>query len=41
MKHKTSAFHFDELILTRWDLVKLFFGKRLTGNGLYVFVRWL
>jgi len=29
MKFITSAFKSDELYLSRWDLIKLFFGKTL------------
>jgi len=39
MKHNLSAFRDDELILTRWDLLKLFFGKVLKGTGLIVYIK--
>jgi len=39
MIHNLSAFRNDELILTRWDLLKLFFGKKLKATGLIIYVR--
>jgi len=39
MIHNLSAFRTDEVILTRWDLLKLFFGKKLKGTGLVVYVK--
>lgn len=34
MKYWTYAFHSDELYLTKWDLVKIFFGWRPDLRGL-------
>jgi hypothetical protein len=36
MKYRTSAFYSDELHLSRWDLIKLFFGYTFQGSGLIV-----
>jgi hypothetical protein len=36
MKHKTSAFYSDELYLSRWDLIRLFFGKTFCTTGLII-----
>ena len=36
MKHTLSAFKSDELYLSSWDLIKLFFGKTLRGTGLVI-----
>ena len=36
MKYRTSAFYSDELYLSRWDLIKLFFGYTFKVNGLIV-----
>jgi len=34
MKHFSYAFHSDELYLSKWDLVKLFFGWSPNLGGL-------
>ncbi len=39
MKLSISAFSNDHLHLTRWDLVKLFFGRRLQSGALIVETR--
>lgn len=36
MNLQTSAFHSDNLTLTRWELVKLFFGATLKTGPLIV-----
>ena len=36
MKFTTSAFKSDELYLSRWDLIKLFFGKTLRCGAIII-----
>lgn len=36
MKYRPSAFYSDELHLSRWDLIKLFFGHTFQVSGLIV-----
>lgn len=36
MKYRTSAFYPDELTLSKWDLIKLFFGYTFQVSGLIV-----
>jgi hypothetical protein len=36
MRHRTSAFYSDELYLSRWDLIRLFFGKTFHVSGLII-----
>lgn len=36
MKYRTSAFYQDELTLSKWDLIKLFFGYTFQVSGLIV-----
>ena len=36
MRYRSSAFYPDELYLSKWDLIKLFFGYTLQISGLIV-----
>lgn len=36
MRYRTSAFYPDELYLSKWDLIKLFFGVTFQVSGLIV-----
>ena len=36
MKYRSSAFYPDELYLSKWDLIKLFFGHTFQISGLIV-----
>ena len=36
MRYRTSAFYPDELTLSKWDLIKLFFGYTFQVSGLIV-----
>lgn len=36
MNYRTSAFYPDELTLSKWDLIKLFFGYTFQVSGLIV-----
>lgn len=36
MNYRTSAFYPDELYLSKWDLIKLFFGVTFQVSGLIV-----